>query len=109
MRVEMVRIALADVFPQGRQEWIDSLQRDLNPEQQVNHWERIAGSYLEFITLAALPPEEHNLAFKIILGLLSGLTRYDLADHIANLPKSAITHLAAVIYRNRINRPHRAL
>jgi hypothetical protein len=73
LRAETVQSVLAEVFPTSREEWIDSLKRDLNPEAEVLWWERVAGCYVQFTAKRDLPLKLKQSAFKIIFGLLSGV------------------------------------
>jgi hypothetical protein len=96
-RVETICSALGDVFPMSADQWIDSLRRDLSPENEVLWWERVAGCYVELSAKTELLLSEKQSAFKIIFSLFSGIRPKDLTSEAAKLPDSARKELAAIL------------
>jgi len=96
-RVENLRSVLADVYPMTREQWLDSLRRDLNPEKEVLWWERVAGCFKAFVAKRSFSADQKQAVFKIIFGLSSGMREQDLASDLAKLPESEMTDLARTV------------
>jgi predicted RNA-binding Zn-ribbon protein involved in translation (DUF1610 family) len=96
-RVETLRSVLAEVSPMTREQWLNRLRRDLNPEKEVLWWERVAECFMTFTAKRTLSPNQKQSAFKVIFGLCSGLTEQDLLGDVAKLPKSDLTELATTV------------
>jgi hypothetical protein len=94
LRVETLRSVLAEVCPMTREQWLDNLRRDLNPEKEVLWWERVAGCFTAFVTKRAFSLSQRQAVFKIVSGLCSGLSEQDLAADLAKLSESDLIELA---------------
>ena len=44
-RIAAIAAALAEVYPQSEEEWIDGFRRETDPEEEVQLWERITAKY----------------------------------------------------------------
>jgi hypothetical protein len=96
-RVETLRTVLADVCPISGEQWLDNLQRDLNPEQEVLWWERLAGCFTGFVAKRDFSSDQRQAAFKVIFGLLLGFGEQDLATDLEKLSESDVNELATTI------------
>ncbi len=97
-RVETLRSVLAEVCPMTREQWLDSLQRDMNPEKEVLWWERVAGSFTTFVSKRDFSPNQRQAVFKILFGLSSGMREQDLAADLAKLSESDLIELAVTAH-----------
>jgi hypothetical protein len=73
MRIEAIRVAVAEVCPISAEQWLHGFQRDQHPEREVVWWERVARCYTDFTAKKTLPSEQKQAAFKVIFGLFGGL------------------------------------
>ena len=64
LRIDTVRAALAEVCGLTEEDWKDAFQRDVNPEQEMLWWERIAGCYMALVATQAFLPDQRQAAFK---------------------------------------------
>jgi hypothetical protein len=96
-RVETLRSVLADVCPISGEQWRDNLQRDLNPEQEVLWWERLAGCFTGFVARRDYSTDQRQAAFKVIFGLFIGFGEQDLAADLEKLSESDVNELATTI------------
>jgi DNA-directed RNA polymerase subunit RPC12/RpoP len=94
LRVETLRSVLAEVCPMTREQWLDNLRRDLNPDKEVLWWERVAGCFTAFVSKRTFSSNQRQAVFKIICGLSSGLCEQDLAADLAKLSESDLIELA---------------
>ena len=97
LRVETLRSVLADVCPISGEQWLDNLQRDVNPEQEVIWWERLAGCFTGFVAKRDFSPDQRQAAFKVIFGLFLGVGEQDLAADLEKLSESDVSELAATV------------
>ena len=74
-RINSVRLALDEVYPQSMAEWLDGFQRDAHPEQEVIWWERLASCYVGYCSRKELNPEQKQAAFNVICKLGLGARR----------------------------------
>ena len=44
-RIDLIRAATLDIFPQSRADWMEGFQRDTHPTREVEIWEQIAARY----------------------------------------------------------------
>jgi ribosomal protein S27AE len=98
VRVETLRSVLAEVCPMSREQWLDSLRRDMNPEKEVLWWERVAGCFTKFIAQRDFLPDQRQAVFKILFGLCSGMREQDLAADLAKLSESDLIELTVTAH-----------
>jgi ribosomal protein S27E len=98
LRVETLRSLLAEVCPMTKEQWLDSLRRDMNPEKEVLWWERVAGCFTTFVAQRDYLPEQRQAVFKILFGLCSGMREQDLASDLAKLSESDLVELAVTAH-----------
>ena len=96
-RVETLRTVLADVCPISGEQWLDNLQRDLDPEQEVLWWERLAGCFTGFVAQRDFSSDQRQAAFKVIFGLFLGVGEQDLTADLEKLSESDMNELATTI------------
>ena len=96
-RIEAVRSALEEVYPQSMAEWLDGFQRDADPEREVIWWERLARCYVEYISQKQLNPEQRKAAFSLIFKLGLGASAKDLTAEVANLSPGALDEIVAIM------------
>jgi hypothetical protein len=97
LRIETVQTALAEVCPLTEPEWQDAFRRDPHPEHEVLWWERLAGCYVALIAARSLSPIQREAAFKVIVGLFSGLGAEQLQPDLEELPESVRGELIAIV------------
>jgi hypothetical protein len=85
-RIRLIRAALLSAYPQTFAYWIDGFRRDLNPDVEVEHWERIASCYLEYVSAVTLSQQQKRAAFKVISGLVTGISVDEMRESIDLLP-----------------------
>jgi hypothetical protein len=85
-RIRLIRAALLSAYPQTFAYWVDGFRRDLNPELEVEHWERIASCYLEYISAVTLSPQQKRTAFEIINGFSIGVPMDAMRERMDLLP-----------------------
>ena len=97
LRIKTVQTALVEVCPLTESEWRDAFRRDAHPEHEVLWWERVAGCYVALIAARSFSQVQREAAFKVIVGLFSGLGAEQLQPDLAELPESALDELAAIV------------
>jgi TIR domain len=85
-RIRLIRAALLSAYPQTFAYWIDGFRRDLNPDLEVEHWERIASCYLEYVSAVTLSQQQKRTVFEVINGLLTGISVDAMRERIDLLP-----------------------
>ncbi|MGA2862937.1 MAG: hypothetical protein ABSF95_00445 [Verrucomicrobiota bacterium] len=53
-RIRKLEAVFAQAHPMSHAEWVDGLQRDLNPESEVRIWEAMASAYQSLLAKHAL-------------------------------------------------------
>lgn len=96
-RVETLRSVLAEVCPMTKEQWMDRLRRDLNPEKEVLWWERVAGCFSTFVAKRAFSLDQRQAVFKIICGLCSEMREQDMAADLKKLSESDLIELATTV------------
>lgn len=96
-RIEALRSVLGEVCPMTKEQWLDRLKRDLNPEKELLWWERVSECFKAFVTARTLSSAQKQAAFKVIFGLCSGLREQDLASDLVKLPRSALFDLTTLV------------
>ena len=71
-RINYLRQALDEVYPQPMEKWLDEFQRDANPESEVVWWERLTRCYLAYTEPKDLSFKQKQAAFKILFTLGMG-------------------------------------
>jgi hypothetical protein len=97
-RVETLRSVLVEVCPMTREQWLDTMRRNLSPEKEVLWWERVAGCFTTFVAKRNFSPDQRRAVFKIIFGLCSGMREQDLASDLAKLSESDLIELATTAH-----------
>jgi hypothetical protein len=97
LRIDTVRVAVAEVCTLTEAEWRDAFQRDANPEQELLWWERVSACYVELVALRTFALDQRQAAFNVIFGLMSGLEAEQLQADLAKLPESALDDLAIIV------------
>ena len=85
-RIRLIRAALIKPYPQTMEFWIDGFKRDMQPEKEIEFWEHVAACYLEYTAISELTQEQHNAAFKFIVGQLMGIK----VDCMGKLPQDSL-------------------
>src|SRR5690242_13504753 len=98
-RIEGIRLALDEVHPQSLASWLDGFQRDLNPEPEVLWWERLARCYTEYTRSQDINAEQRQALFNVILKLLLGSPKEELAPDLAKLPHTAPNDILEIMRR----------
>jgi hypothetical protein len=99
-RIEAIRSALDEVYPQSMAEWLDGFKRDANPEAQVVWWERLAHCYTEYTRIQDINPEQRRSSFRAIMGLALGSTDA-VREDLANLPHTALDDIREILTRKK--------
>lgn len=80
-RIEKIRISLSEVDTQSKEQWIENFKRDVNPDKELDVWERIVKAYIAFRNSKELNDEAKEESFKVLL-LRSMLTPDDVLSQI---------------------------
>jgi hypothetical protein len=98
-RIEAIRSALDEVYPQSIATWLDGFQRDLNPEPEVLWWERLAHCYTEYTRTQDINADQRPALFNVILKLLLGSSQEEVAPDLANLPPTVLRDILEIMRR----------
>jgi len=91
-RIRLIQGALYEVLPISLDETIENFKRDVHPEREVEHWEAIAGAYLQLVhELSVDSPEARKEIFAFVGGAYSGsdLDRVPM-QHVPEAQRDAI-------------------
>jgi hypothetical protein len=88
-RINYLRQALDEVYPQPIEKWLDEFQRDANPESEVMWWERLTRCYLGFAEPKDLSPKQKQVVFRILFKLAMGSDLHAVTVDLAFLPDGA--------------------
>jgi hypothetical protein len=80
-RIYKLRDTLAEVEPSPVEKWIDNFKRDLNPDNELAVWERIAAGYMRYCSKRTLSTEAKKDVFQLLL-LRSMASEQDVLNHI---------------------------
>lgn len=89
-QIRLIRAALIIPYPQTMEFWLDGFKRDMHPHKEIEFWEHVAASYLEYIAITSLTPDQHKVAFSYISSVLNGLDEKEIKKHSAKLPEDSI-------------------
>lgn len=98
-RIEAIRSALDEVYPQSMATWLDEFQRDLNPEPEILWWERLARCYTEYTRSQDINAEQKQALFNVIFKLLLGSPAKEIEPDPAHLPHSAPDDILEIMRR----------
>jgi hypothetical protein len=89
-RIRLVRASLLGVFPHTMNWWIDGFMKDNFPSKEVECWERIAASYMEYCSVhPRLTDGQYKLVFRFLLMRSLGCDDRTLRKIAAGLPVGA--------------------
>jgi len=66
-RTRVLRQTFADVDTSSLETWVDGFRRDLNPEQELAHWEAIAKAYREYTAVRNLVRGAKSDVFQVLV------------------------------------------
>ncbi len=90
-RVKGFMAVIADVDDTPLQTFLDSFQRDLHPETELETWEKIAAAYQWAVAgIPGLTREQKKDVFTVILGLSMGVLHFDNVKNLTNEQVGAI-------------------
>ncbi len=89
--------ALAEVYPQSIDVWMDGFQRDLNPESEVKWWDRLTRCYLAYTEPKELSLEQKRTAFKILFTLGMGNGIQGVKAEFKHLPDDAEKEILGLV------------
>jgi hypothetical protein len=99
LRIEGIRSALDEVYPQSMAKWLDGFQRDVHPESEVVWWERLARCYTEYNSSQDINAEQRRALFNAILKLLLGSPEKEIGLDLAKLPPTAPDDILEIMRR----------
>lgn len=98
-RIEAIRSELDEVYPQSLAKWLDGFQRDVHPESEVLWWERLTRCYTEYTRSHDIDAEQREALFNVILKLLLGSPKEEIASDLAILPPTAPDDILEIMRR----------
>src|ERR1700694_2671039 len=69
LRIESVRVAVAEICALTEAEWRVAFERDANREHERVWWERVSRCYVALVGRQRFLPDQRQAAFNVILGL----------------------------------------
>jgi hypothetical protein len=95
-RVERVVLALSEVYPSSLAEWLDDLQRDVHPEQEVLWWENLTRGYVSYRDRKNLNIDQRHAAFQVFFAIAMD-NRGEAISGLAALPEGALADIEAIL------------
>ncbi len=72
VRTKIIQRTFGDILPISLDETIDSFRRDVHPMEEIEHWEKLAGAYLDLIQGKNISLEKKKDIFGALLAFSNG-------------------------------------
>ncbi len=66
-RVRKLQAVFGEVDGQSVDQWVDNLKRDLDPDRELDIWERMANAYTAYCSKRTLSGEAKKEVYKVVL------------------------------------------